>query len=293
MRHFDLKNSALTASLLAGFAMIAACSTGSGSPAGGTGGTSGGGTGGMSGGGTGGMSGGGTGGMSSGGTGGMSGGGTGGTVAGGPSVCDGKGTRLLAATDTAIDNFEGTMLSPGWSAFNDVMPMNSFMIMQAAGGALSTGHAAHYAGMGAKTPAKGGFGVGAAFNAAIDKAAGTYCVDVSGFDGITFWAKAAKASTKVSFNFIVPSENAVADGGDCMTGCYLHPQKNITLGTDWAQYSVTFAEAVPAAGTAKVLGKIQGISFLSADADWDFSFDEIQYYKGTPPTTPVMTAATQ
>jgi hypothetical protein len=130
----------------------------------------------------------------------------------------------------------------------------------------------------------GGFGVGAIYNAAIDKAGGIYCVDVTAFDGVTFWAK-GKAGSKVEVNFVIPETNAVADGGDCTTGCYSHPRKSITLTADWAQYSVTFASAT--AGNAKVQGRIQELGWLSPDSDWDFSLDEIQFYKGTPPATPV------
>src|SRR5207244_1438648 len=87
--------------------------------------------------------------------------GTGGAGGAGMSVCDGTGTRLLGPGDGVIDNFEGAMINPGWSSFNDVMPTpNSFKIMQEASGALGTGHFGHYAGMGAKTPLLGGYGVG-------------------------------------------------------------------------------------------------------------------------------------
>jgi len=74
-------------------------------------------------------------------------------------------------------------------------------------------------------------------------------------------------------------------GGDCMAACYNHPYKSVTLDSaDWKQYSVTFAEA--AGGSAKVKNVIQQLGWLSPDADWDFSLDEIQFYKGTPPTGP-------
>jgi len=142
-------------------------------------------------------------------------------------------------------------------------------------------------GTGAKTPVMGGFGVGTLYNMAIDHTATppTFCVDVTAFDGVTFWAKAATAGSKVGVNFVIPETNMAPDG-DCTTGCFNHPQKLVTLTTDWAQYSVTFAGATGGTG-AKVLGHIQMIGFLSPDATWDFSVDEIQLYKGTAPTTAV------
>jgi hypothetical protein len=286
MHHFQFRNYALASSLFL-VTGLAACSTGNESTTtAGSGGSSGSGTGGSTTAGSGG-SGAGTGGSVA---------GTGGTIGGGgmdggtgvPSVCDGTGTRPLTLTDTKIDNFEGATLDPGWYSFNDVMPMpDSFKLMIQAGGAATTAHSGHYAGMGAKTPLMMGYGVGASFNLAIDKTAMIYCVDISVFDGVTFWAKAAKAGSKIALNYVLPQTNKMKDGGDCpdaSTNCYRHPQKSVTLTTDWAQYSVTFAEAT--GGTAKVTNRIQELVFISSDADWDFSIDEIQYYKGTPPVGP-------
>ncbi|MEA2700704.1 MAG: hypothetical protein QOI66_4975 [Myxococcales bacterium] len=229
------------------------------------------------------------------------GGGTGGIIAiadggnTGPSVCDGTGTRILTADKTKVDNFEGAALDPGWSTFSDVVsrPNVAKMIIQS-GGAVGTAHAGHYAGMGARTPAMGGYGVGAVFNLAIDKTRGIYCVDISLFDGVTFWAKANRASgpsktNKLSVNFVLPETNALSVGGDCPDAsmkCYDHPRTTVILTTDWAQYTVTFAEA--SGGSATVANRIQELAFLGLDSDWDYWIDEIQLYKGTPPTGPVV-----
>jgi hypothetical protein len=223
--------------------------------------------------------------MGTGGSTGTGGAGTGGAGGGiGKSVCDGTGTRLLM--DPFVDDFEGAAVKDGWSTFNDVTPINSFKLALAAGGAVNTGHAGHYAGTGAKTPMMSGFGVGLIYNAAIDKTAGIYCINIANYDGITFWAKAATPMFKVDVNFVLPETNAVADGGDCVNpGCYNHPRKTITLTTMWAQYSVAFADA--AGGSAKVTTRIQELGWLTPyTADWDYSIDEIQFYKGTPPTGP-------
>jgi len=315
MRYSSLQNGLLISLLVVG-AAAAGCSSGSDSPtpsAGGSGGTtSSGGAGGATGGTTSsGGTGGSTGGTDSGGTGGTTGsggaGGTGGSSgsagssgtggAGGtdggtepPSVCDGSGTRPLALGDAKVDNFEGAAISPGWSSFNDVMPMNAFKIAQVAGGAIGTANSGRYTGTGAKTTAKGGFGVGTIYNNAIDVTAGTYCVDITAFDGVTFWAKPGTVGSKVNVNFVLPNTNAKATdptlgGGDCTAACYNHPYKTVALDSaDWKQYSVTFAEA--GGGSAKVKNVIQELGWLSPDADWDFSLDEIQFYKGTPPTGP-------
>jgi hypothetical protein len=229
----------------------------------------------------------------SGGTGGTTGVSDGGTRR--PSVCDGTGTRILTADKAKIDNFEGAALDSAWSTFSDVVsrPNVAKMVIQS-GGAAGTAHAGRYAGMGARTPAMGGYGVGAVFNMGIDKTRGIYCVDISLFDGVTFWAKANRAggpsnTNKLGVNFVLPETNALSVGGDCLDGsmkCYDHPRMTVILTTDWAQYTVAFAKA--SGGSATVANRIQELAFLGLDSDWDYSIDEIQLYKGTPPTGPVV-----
>ena len=209
--------------------------------------------------------------------------------AGPPSVCDGAGTRVLAAGNAKVDNFENATLNAAWSTFSDVAgaPNASKMIIQT-GGAVGTAHSGHYKGAGAKTPAKGGYGVGAVFNLAVDRAHAVYCADVSAFDGISFWAKTnSAANNQLGVNFVVAETNAVSAGGDCPDAsmkCYNHPRKTVTLTGNWAQYTVRFAEAT--GGSASVHGRIQELAFLSPDAAWDYAIDEIQFFKGSPPAGP-------
>jgi hypothetical protein len=164
--------------------------------------------------------------------------------------------------------------------------------MQVAGGAAGTAHAGHYAGTGAKTTTMGGYGVGTVYNTAIDPGHGIYCVEISAFTGVAFWAKAATAGSTITLNFVLPNTNMASmndagmpTGGDCTMGCYNHPKVPFTLTTEWKQYTATFAQA--AGGSAKVAGVIQELAFLSPDSNWDFSLDEIAFYSGTPPTGPV------
>ncbi len=210
-------------------------------------------------------------------------------------VCANAGTRVLTTSmaDAFIDDFEEAMISPGWSSFNDVMPTpNSFLITQVAGGAVGTAHAGHYAGTGAKTATMMGYGVGTVYNTAIDPGAGIYCVGISAFTGVSFWAKAGTAGSTISLNFVLPTTNmasqndaGVQTGGDCTTNCYNHPRISFTLTTDWKQYTAPFAAA--SGGSTKVANVIQELTWLSPDSNWDFSLDEIAFYAGTPPTGPV------
>ncbi len=235
---------------------------------------------------------GGAGGASAAGTGGVGGAGGAGGAGGSPpkpSICDAAtATRVLTLTDTKVDDFEGAAIAPGWSSFNDVMPVpNAFSIAQATGdGAATTAKSGHYQGTGAKTLPEGGYGVGTVFNIAINIAQAKYCIDISAFDGVSFWAKAEMDPATVEVNFVIPETNATKDGGDCLSGCYNHPRKAVTLTTEWQQYTVTFAEA--GMGSAKITKRIQGLAWIAPlDTDWNYSIDEIAFYKGTPPTGPV------
>jgi len=91
--------------------------------------------------------------------------------------------------------------------------------------------------------------------------------------------------------------HAVTGGGDCVkdSGCFNHPFKTVPITTSWAQYSVKFSEAAGgkypsgganAGGSATVMNVIQEIVWITLDQDWDYSIDEIQFFKGTPPTGP-------
>jgi hypothetical protein len=210
-------------------------------------------------------------------------------------VCAYTGTRVLtnSQADAFIDDFEEATISPGWSSFNDVSPVpNFFEIMQVAGGAVGTLHAGRYAGAGATTIAMGGFGVGVVYNTAINVAMGVYCIDISAFTGVSFWAKAAAEGSTISLNFVVPQANIYATNdagapteGDCQTNCYDYPRVSFSLTTSWAQYTAPFSAA---AGGSVALGNvIQQLEWLSPDSNWDFTLDEIAFYTGTPPVGPV------
>jgi hypothetical protein len=160
-----------------------------------------------------------------------------------------------------------------------------------AGGAVGTAHAGHYAGTGAKQPpTPGAFGVGTLYNVAIGREPGVFCVDISSFTGVSFWAKAATGGSTISLNFVVPQANepvlndagVQVGGGDCQTNCYSYPHVSFTLTTSWAQYTAEFSAAI--GGTAKVSSVIQEVEWISPDTNWDFTLDEIAFYSGTPPS---------
>lgn len=201
--------------------------------------------------------------------------------------------------DAFIDDFEEpTGISTGWSSFNDVSPtINAFKITQVTPGAVNTAHSGHYAGTGAKLSTAGGFGVGTLYNVGINATIGQFCVDISAFDGVSFWAKAGNTTdVKISLNYVLPQYNEMVlndagvaiGGGDCPPGpsgtgptCFNYPKVQFTLTTDWAQYKAPFASANM--GSGPVGSVIQEVLWLSPDVNWDFYLDEIAFYKGTPP----------
>jgi hypothetical protein len=205
-------------------------------------------------------------------------------------VCNGMGTRVLTLADGKVEDFEAPAISPGWSSFDqpddggahDVFKMT----LLTTDGAATTKQSGEYQGSGILTIKEGGFGAGTVFNVAIDKTLGVYCIDVSAFDGVAFWAKSGVTGRQFNVSFVVPETNPTgAPGGDCATNCYNHPSKAITLTDQWAPYTVKFSEAI--AGTAKVNGRIQELLWTTPDKDFDLHLDEIAFYKCTPPAGPV------
>jgi hypothetical protein len=205
-------------------------------------------------------------------------------------VCNGTGTRVLSLADAKVEDFEAAVISPGWSSFDqpdnggahDVFKMS----LVTTDGAATTKHSGEYKGTGILTVKEGGFGAGSVYNVAIDKNLGVFCIDVSAFDGVAFWAKSAVTGKQFSVSFVVPETNPQgAAGGDCTANCYNHPSKVITVTDQWAQYTVKFSEAI--AGTAKVNGRVQELLWTTPDKDFDLHLDEIGFYKCTPPVGPV------
>lgn len=219
--------------------------------------------------------------------------GTGGTPGaggtnGGTSVCDGM-TRALPLAEAYVDNVETEVRWDGWYIFSDTTPPHMPPVERATMGALETGFSAHVAATGILPPTKKGFGAGIGFNLvnpAVEK-----CLDVSAFDGISFWAKGTSGTMNVvKFQAVAPATQPTNEmpAGDCtpMTACaFIHPAKSITLTEDWKQHVIPFSELVSAA--APFAGKILQFNIITPDEAWDIAVDEVTFYKGTAPTGPV------
>ncbi|MDC3981541.1 hypothetical protein [Polyangium jinanense] len=248
-------------------AFASACSSGTGDPNGGAGAASGSGTGGGS-----------SSSSSAGGSGGDGGAG------GGPSpdsVCY-NNVRVLTVDDAFVDDFETDMAFPGWYSFADTDAANFDKIAREGEGAVVTTMAGHVSATGVKAPTDGGFGAGFGFGL---KDANGACAGVSAFEGISFWAKGtAGADNALRVQAVHPATQAKADGGDCETNCYNHPGKNITLTSEWKQYTVKWSEL---AGSVQVKDVILGLSWITPGPDFDIWIDEVTLFSGTAPTGPI------
>jgi hypothetical protein len=190
-------------------------------------------------------------------------GGTGGKVVTG--ACAGK-VHVLSAT---IATFEDGSLT-GWYEYKDAttgMTLNALAITMP--GASTTTRALHLSGTALQAFGAGmGFGIG--------------CGDASAFQGVSFWAKGTSGtSNNIALQVAIPATHAVADGGDCTTKCFDHPQKKVLLGADWQQVHVKFTDLAQAGfGTpATYGGLIMALNWVSLEGpSVDISIDEIALY---------------
>lgn len=210
---------------------------------------------------------------------------TGGTASTGPSVCDGK-TFALPAAEAFIDNFETDTRFLGWYAFSDTTPPNMPAPERLPSGAVSTGYAGHVHATGIKSSKAMGYGAGFGFGL-VDPAKGA-CVDLTAFDGISFWVKGtAGADNTLKFQIVSPSTQP-ADSmpvGDCASSAspcaFKHPAKTITLTADWKQVVIKFSELAPATAYT---GKVLGFNMITDGPDYDVQIDEATFFSGTAPT---------
>jgi Carbohydrate binding domain (family 11) len=180
-------------------------------------------------------------------------------------ACAGK-VHVLSAT---IATFEDGSLT-GWYEYKDASTgttLNALAITMP--GASTTTRALRLSGTALQAFGAGvGFGIG--------------CGDASAFQGISFWAKGTSGtSNDIALQVAIPATHAVADGGDCTTKCFDHPQKKVLLGVDWQQYHVKLTDLAQAGfGTpATYGGLIMALNWVSLEGpNVDFSIDEIAFY---------------
>lgn len=177
-----------------------------------------------------------------------------------PSVCDGK----LVVPSASIATFESGVA--GWLGYVD---SNPFGLESSQPGAASSERALRFSGGNAKT-------------------SGFYhlipCSDVSGFDGIQFWAK-GKAEP-VRFLAVIPATDPNEGVGDCHEPdqkCSDHPGMLFTFGNDWQLFRAPFAQLKQYGwGTKASFGSVLNAVLWINDGPvegFDFSIDEVSLYK--------------
>ena len=112
------------------------------------------------------------------------------------------------------------------------------------------------------------------------------CVDLSEFDGISFWAKGTAGESNVlKFQIVAPATQPTDSDpvGDCATtACrFKHPAKEITLTETWTQFTIKFADLSPAAAYT---GKVLGFNMITDGPDYSVDIDEVTFFTGTAPT---------
>jgi hypothetical protein len=154
--------------------------------------------------------------------------------------------ETVAAADGLVDDFEDgngqVALLGGRSGYwySAADPKGSTISGAGAfapsdGGASGSKKAAHATG---KT-ATGDGAWGATFGFSFIPDNGVY--DVSKYAGISFWAKAGDKSTK-NVRFKVGDANTRPEGKVCTSACWNHFGQDLTLTTDWKQYTFKFAD---------------------------------------------------
>jgi hypothetical protein len=206
------------------------------------------------------------------------------------SVCDGF-TKVLPLAEAYIDNFETEARFQGWYSFSDTLPPQTpAFARDPSTGALQTTFSGHVAHEDILPTNDKGYGAGVGFNL-LDVS--TKCLDVSAFDGISFWAKGTSGKTsQVKLQFIVPATQPrdSLPEGDCDPSddcAYQHPATTITLQNDWTHYVVPFSTLASAVTTFG--GRAQGFNIITgaADTSWEIWLDEVTFYQGKAPAGPV------
>jgi hypothetical protein len=185
-----------------------------------------------------------------------------------PSACDGKITKPAAL----IADFEHGVV--GWSSYMGNSGNTVFGgVQNTQPGAATTAFAATFGGGKAET--SGMFHT-------------QYCSNVSGFDGVSFWAK-GRGGDRVRFLAVVPATDPTSGFGDCNSAtsvCSDHPGMPLRLTDQWQAYHVAWNELAQVGwGTpAKFAGILNAVLWINEGPveEFEFSIDQVELYKGDP-----------
>jgi hypothetical protein len=113
--------------------------------------------------------------------------------------------------------------------------------------------------------------------------------DVSGFSGISFWAKSTLGNITVRMNIATVATLATSDGGTCVTNCADHWGHNEALNGSWQQFSRPFSMLAQSnSGTMEPedLKHAMFLQFLYAGGSnpstFEFLIDDVSFLPATP-----------
>ena len=159
-------------------------------------------------------------------------------TSGGSAGADGGSPRTLscanpiAPTSSTFDDFE-TGVGQAWFEFDDKSgTATGPTSIAVTGGAPGSTKGLQFTGTGF-TPGPMNYGMG------IGKVGS--CIDVSGYTGLTFWAK---GNTTLLVELETPGSEPVMDGGDCPDTalCFDYPATQLPLDAAWTMYQVPWAQ---------------------------------------------------
>jgi hypothetical protein len=192
---------------------------------------------------------------------------------------------VVGATDMIDDVEDGNLVimnvagrAGNWFPFGDGTGIAVLEPVALASKRAASTRALHYAGSGFT---KWGSGIGFDFNNTGVDDTTKKPWDASAYTGMTFWAKATAVT---SFTFQLPDRNTQVRGGICTT-CDHHWQTLVQVGTDWARYTVKFADlqlesgTIPAPTAFDKTGIIMMQLFFSSGKTFDIWVDDVALVK--------------
>ncbi|HXK20466.1 MAG TPA: hypothetical protein VNG33_21800 [Polyangiaceae bacterium] len=204
----------------------------------------------------------------------------------GPSVCDGQTAVLV---DGYVDDFETDQRFTGWYAFSDTSPPDRPLPLRLGPGASLTAFAGQFGAGGIRSSQMMGYGAGFGFGL-VDPST-ERCLDVSLFDGLSFWIKGSAPGAMLKLQMVAP-ESQPTDAqppGDCapQAPCaFAHPGAEIAVSTSWQHQVVRFADLHSTAFTWSNR-RILGFNWITDGPAYSVQVDEVTFYSGSAPPGPV------
>ena len=181
-----------------------------------------------------------------------------------------------------IDDFEDANLailndagrSGTWVRFGDGYGEDALTVTSISGQRRSSQYALHHSGSGFDN---WGSGLLVDLDNSGGQVASKQPYDLSGFSGITFWAR---AETPIMLTVTLPDANTDSAGNRCTT-CDHHWYARVTIDSEWRRYTVELNELVLEAGSVPApesfdVSNVFSVQFkVAAGIEFDFMLDDV------------------